>query len=168
MCQHDGPKVTTASTAQPARPRTRPRRCLVRNSPSPRTFTTTTRLVHLRRVLPLCVPRRALLDTSSRPKIHTGQSQGKRPTEGLFRPNVSYLPTVHVSFVHYGTPADRRARDSSARPYYILLLILFIPFPFSDAVGSLQESHKTLDGLQGVASLHHEVRRHAPIQHTSL
>ncbi|KAI9568604.1 glycosyl transferase family 4-domain-containing protein [Boletus coccyginus] len=40
---------------------------------------------------------------------------------------------------------------------YILLLILFIPFPFSDTVGSLPESRKTLEGLQGVASLHHEL-----------
>ncbi|KAF8548659.1 hypothetical protein OG21DRAFT_1489204 [Imleria badia] len=30
---------------------------------------------------------------------------------------------------------------------YILLLILFIPFPFSNTVGSLPESKKTLDGL---------------------
>lgn len=46
---------------------------------------------------------------------------------------------------------------------YILLLILFIPFPFSDTVGSLPESRKTLEGLQGVASLHHEVRRRTPV-----
>ncbi|KIJ17707.1 hypothetical protein PAXINDRAFT_167688 [Paxillus involutus ATCC 200175] len=40
---------------------------------------------------------------------------------------------------------------------YILLLILFIPFPFSNSVGSLPDSGKTLEGLQGVASLHHEL-----------
>ncbi|KAG9315929.1 isocitrate lyase family-domain-containing protein [Chiua virens] len=40
---------------------------------------------------------------------------------------------------------------------YILFLILFIPFPFSDAVGSLPRSRKGLEGLQGVASLHHEL-----------
>lgn len=40
---------------------------------------------------------------------------------------------------------------------YILFLTLFIPFPFSDSVGSLPESRKTLEGLHGIASLHHEV-----------
>lgn len=51
---------------------------------------------------------------------------------------------------------------------YILLLILFIPFPFSNTVGSLPESRKTLEGLHGVASLHHEVRGHTSSWRTSL
>jgi UDP-N-acetylglucosamine--dolichyl-phosphate N-acetylglucosaminephosphotransferase len=40
---------------------------------------------------------------------------------------------------------------------YILFLTLCIPFPFSDSVGSLPESRKTLEGLHGIASLHHEL-----------
>ncbi|KAH7885369.1 glycosyl transferase family 4-domain-containing protein [Phlebopus sp. FC_14] len=40
---------------------------------------------------------------------------------------------------------------------YILLLTLFIPFPFSNSVTSLPEATTRLEGLQGAASLHHEL-----------
>lgn len=40
---------------------------------------------------------------------------------------------------------------------YILFLILFIPFAFSNSIANLPSKH-TLEGHFGVASLHHEVR----------
>jgi UDP-N-acetylglucosamine--dolichyl-phosphate N-acetylglucosaminephosphotransferase len=38
-----------------------------------------------------------------------------------------------------------------------LLLILFIPFPFSTSIASLSGGGSKIEGLMGAASLHHEV-----------
>ncbi|KAG2151366.1 glycosyl transferase family 4-domain-containing protein [Suillus clintonianus] len=40
---------------------------------------------------------------------------------------------------------------------YILLLILFIPFPFSTSIASLSGGGSKIEGLLGAASLHHEL-----------
>jgi len=40
---------------------------------------------------------------------------------------------------------------------YILLLILFIPFPFSTSIANLSGNGSKIEGLLGAASLHHEV-----------
>ncbi|KAI6030645.1 glycosyl transferase family 4-domain-containing protein [Pisolithus orientalis] len=40
---------------------------------------------------------------------------------------------------------------------YILLLILFIPFPFSNSIANLPTKGTHLEGLLGAASLHHEL-----------
>ena len=44
---------------------------------------------------------------------------------------------------------------------YILLLILFIPFPFSNSIANLPRKGTPLEGLLGAASLHHEVCTHS-------
>lgn len=154
-------KTTRETAAQLTACLPRPYCDMVRRSAFPRPFAAPPRSVRLRRILNIRVPCRDLLDTRPWPNIHPGEPQGKGSLEDLSRFDVSFSRGIRVC-----APLSTHRPESQGlvcASIYILLLILFIPFPFSDTVGSLPQSRKTLEGLQGVASLHHEVGCQVPI-----
>ena len=162
----DGTNTTRATVAQSIPRRPRPCRGVVRRAASPRPSTAPPQLVCLRGLLHIRISCCAVFDTRPGPTVHPGEPQGKGPLEGLHRPNVSFPRGIQAcASLSMHRPESQGLVCASV---YILLLILFIPFPFSDTVGNLPQSRKTLEGLQGVASLHHEVRRYAPIGYTLL
>lgn len=97
----------------------------------------------------------ALLGSCTWTNIRESQLEREGSFEGLLRSYVRVIKRV------LGRKLTCILRPESqglvCASIYILLLILFIPFPFSTSIASLSGGGSKIEGLLGAASLHHEV-----------